>query len=94
MDKQKNARERIEKLFEEARKTFRKNSKLADRYVTLARKIAMKTRISIPREFKRKFCKHCYKYLQPGVNCRVRNHKSRIIYYCMECKKYMRFQLK
>ncbi len=88
------AKKRIKELFEEADKVFNKNPKLADRYVELARKISMKTKVRIPGELKRKFCKHCYSYLRPGKNCRVRNYKSRVVYYCENCKKYMRFQIK
>ena len=81
----------VEKLFEEARLQFNKNPELSNRYVKLARKAAMKVNLIIPRELKRKFCKHCYSYLVTGKNSRVRIHKSRIIYTCFNCKKYMRF---
>ncbi len=95
MEKEKEiATERIEILFKEAANVFKKSAERANRYVGLARKIAMKARIRMPGRLKRKFCKHCHRYLQPGVNCRVRNHKSRIIYYCINCKKYTRFQLR
>ena len=88
------AKERINVLFNQANEIFNKDSKLADRYVILARKIAMKARIRIPKEFKRKFCKHCYSYLKPGFNCRVRTRDKKIIYYCMNCKKYTRIAIK
>ena len=84
----------IKSLFKEAELIFGKDKKLADKYVSLARKIAMKFNITLPSELKRKFCKHCYSYLVPGKNCRVRIQKSRVIYYCGNCKKYMRFVLK
>ncbi|MBW3023065.1 ribonuclease P [Candidatus Woesearchaeota archaeon] len=86
------ARERIDILFEEAKKT--KDRKLSDRYAELARKISMKTKTKMPREFKRRICKNCRKFLVPGENCRVRVAKGRIIYYCFNCKKYMRFPLR
>ena len=85
------ARERIRILFEQADKRFNTDKALANRYVTLARKISMKYKVRIPRELKRKFCKHCYKYLKPGVNLRIRTRKDKVVYYCMECKKFMRF---
>jgi len=88
------AKERIKKLFNEAEKVFKKNPKRAHRYVALARKIAMKANAKMPKHLKRKFCKHCYKFLKPGVNTTVRIAKSRIIYYCKECKKYMRIPIK
>ncbi len=85
------ARERIQILFKEAKDVFKKNPKLADRYVYLARKIAMKYKIRIPPELKRKFCKHCYSYLVPSVNCRVRVQRGKVVYYCMKCKKFARY---
>ncbi|MDO8556782.1 MAG: ribonuclease P [Nanoarchaeota archaeon] len=84
------AQERIAILFKLASITPNK----ADRYVTLARKIAMKARTSIPTKYKRTYCNHCYTYFQQGKNCRVRNHKGRIIYYCLTCKHYKRFIIK
>jgi len=86
------AKERIEILFKEADKIYKKSIKLADRYIELARKIAMKAKVKIPIIYKRKFCKHCYAYLIPGKTSRVRIHKHRVIYYCLKCKKYTRFQ--
>jgi len=88
------AKHRIKKLFSEADKIFSKSPKLADRYVELARKIAMKLNLSLLKSQKRKFCKHCYSYLKPGINSRIRIHKSRIIIYCKNCKKYTRIPLK
>ncbi len=84
------ARERISILFCEAEKVFSKNKPLANRYVTLARKIAMKIKVRIPPHLKRCFCKHCYKYLMPGVNSRVRTRGGKVIISCFECKKFMR----
>lgn len=88
------ARERIQILFKEADLMFKEDSSLSDRYVELARKIAMKYKIRIPKEQKKRFCKHCYKFLVPGVNCRIRNNNSKIVYYCQNCKNYMRYPLK
>ena len=56
------ALERINELFSQAEKVFRKSPDLADRYVELARKIGMKYKTRIPPELKRQFCKHCYCY--------------------------------
>ncbi len=81
----------VKNLFNEAKLQFNKNPNLSNKYIKLARKLAMKVNLRLPRELKRKFCKHCYSYLVPGKNARVRIHKSRVIYYCFNCKKYMRF---
>ena len=88
------ALERINILFDQAKQVFKKSPSLANRYVTLARKISMKAKVKIPKDLKKKFCKYCNKYLVPGTNCRVRTFNKKLIYYCLNCKKYMRFPLK
>ena len=81
----------VNNLFDQAKIIFNKNPDLSNRYINLARKAAMRFNLRIPKNLKRKFCRHCYSYIVPGKNCRVRIHKSRIIYYCFNCKNYMRF---
>ena len=88
------AKERVKNLFFQADEIFDKSPDLSNRYVDLARKIAMKVNFRVPKIFKRKFCKHCYSYLKPGTNCRVRTKNKKMVYYCFNCKKYMRFSLK
>ena len=83
--------ERIEILFQQAKEIFSKNKTLANRYIHLARSIAMKYKISIPTPLKRRFCRHGYSFLMPGKNLRVRARKGKIVYYCLKCKKFMRF---
>jgi len=84
----------VNKLFDEAKLIFNENPSLANKYVKLARKNAMKVNLRIPKNLKRKFCKHCYSYLVPGKNLRIRLHKNKVIYYCFNCKKFMRFNKK
>lgn len=88
------AKERISKLFQQAEEAFPKNKDLANRYVTLARKIAMKVKLRMPREYKRRYCKHCYKYLMPGENCRIRTYRGKVIISCLECKKFTRIPIR
>jgi len=87
------AKERIDILFNEAKNVSSKNLKRAKRYVFLARKIGMKYNVRIPTKNRREFCHHCYCYLLPGKNCKVRtNPKTKCVeYYCEECKKTNRF---
>lgn len=85
------AREQIEFLIEKAGEVFKKDSALADRYVEIARSISMKFKVRIKPSLQRRFCKHCYCYLMPGENCRVRTRDGKVVYYCRNCKKYMRF---
>ena len=84
--------ERIKELFKQAGEVFREGKAgndgraLAKRYVTLARKIAMKYKISIPSKLKRQFCKKCNSFLIPSINARVRLNKGKVVYLCLECK--------
>lgn len=86
------ALERITILFAQAKERFKDDPKLSNRYVALARKIAMKYKVRMPRELKRKFCRHCYSYLVPSVNCRIRTREGHVVYYCFNCRKFMRFR--
>lgn len=91
------ARKRIRELFEQAEKAFfdkELGKKYSDRYVQLARKISMRYNIKISPELQKRFCKHCYSYLQPGHNCKIRTHEGHVVYFCQNCRKYMRFPYK
>jgi len=89
------AKQRITYLFSLAEKYALKGRlTLSDRYVFLARKISMRYLVPIPIKFKRRFCKHCYKYLLPNVTCRVRIDNGKIITYCNNCNKYIRIPFK
>jgi len=53
------------------------------RYVELARKIAMRSNVSMPRN--ELWCKECYLPLIPGRNCRIRLRDQRIVVHCLGC---------
>ena len=77
--------DKITDLFNKA-----KSSKNPNDYVRKARRLAMKVNTPIPKDLKRKYCKHCYNYFSSG-NYRVRTRNSMVIYYCLSCKKYSKF---
>lgn len=87
------AEERIEILFEEAERTFPEHKDRANRYVEIARNIAMSYRIPIPKKLKKKFCGECHSYLRPGVNCKVemRPEENVVEYRCGECGHVKRY---
>ena len=88
------ATKRVIKLFNMAeQRALAGDFALADRYVEVARKISMKNLVSIPKEYKRSFCKHCYSYLLPGSNSRYRVHRKKLIVFCQNCGKYSRIPL-
>jgi len=79
---QKIALERIYRLFELADGV----EEYSKRYVALAKRIGEKTRVSVPKELKKKACKKCY-----SLNVEERTEDPFLIIKCMECgfeKKY------
>lgn len=91
------ALQRIHILFRLAREIIHKNSQLAQRYVEIARKIAMRTRVHLPREYRHMICKHCKSFILPCVNCRVRiqpRRESHIVFTCLECMQFTRIPLR
>ena len=86
-------RERIEILFEQARRAFSAHPERSNRYVELARRIAMRQRIRINREFRRQYCHHCYAFLVPGRNMRVRVHRGNVVVTCTDCNKKTRYRV-
>ena len=85
------AREKIKFLFKKAEDVFDEDRSLAKRYVQLAKKTARRANARVPKEFKRKFCKHCDSFLKPGKNLRVRTKNGKVIYTCLGCKRFMKF---
>lgn len=79
------ARERIDLLFEEAEEQFPDHGERADRYVELARRIAMRFNLPLPEEHQRKFCSECGSFLRPGENAKVRVEKGVKKVKCEEC---------
>jgi ribonuclease P protein subunit RPR2 len=84
------ALERIKKLFSEADLVYREDPLLSDRYVSLARKIAMKYKVSLPADVKRRICKSCNSFLVPSANSTVRLTGSKVTIHCLKCGEYTR----
>src|SRR5262245_47483824 len=87
------ARERIEILLGEARRSLDQNPALSRRYTELAKKISMRTKVRIPSQQKRYICKACGLPLVPGKNARVRvvPGNSRITITCISCGALRRY---
>ena len=86
------ALERIRDLFNQADKT--KKQELANRYVSLARKISSRLKVRIPSDLKRRFCKHCGSHLRVGTTLRIRLNKGKKTYFCTFCGKITRIPYK
>lgn len=82
------ASERVDILFRLADDSaLAGNLEVANEYVQQARKIAMKSNLKMPREYKRRFCKYCYRYLLPSVTSQVRINsiEHRVEVKCLAC---------
>jgi len=85
---------KVKETLGKAKALLTKNKELSKKYVQKARKVAMKVRLKTPPEIKRQFCKHCKTFLIPGKNVRVRTQTGKLVYYCLECKKHWRMEIK
>jgi len=90
------ARQRVQTLFDLARETLYQDPASAQRYVNIARRIAMAAKIRLPTQYRRQICRNCKSFIRPGVNCRVRIKQLRephVAITCLNCGKQMRIPL-
>ena len=59
------ALKRIKRLFELAKEMSHDDPELAQRYVNIARRIAMRARVRLPREYRRMICRKCKSFIIP-----------------------------
>lgn len=77
------AEERIDRLHALAREAASEG--LTDRareYVRLARRIAERNRLPLPRRLRRFTCDRCDRYLRPGEDARVRLRDGHVVVTC------------
>lgn len=89
--------QRIHRLFRLAREIINEDPALAQRYVNMARKVAMTARVPLPKEYRHQVCRHCKSFILPGVNCRVRIKQRRephLVITCLNCGEQMRIALR
>jgi ribonuclease P protein subunit RPR2 len=79
------AEERVNILFNSAQEELPNNPERSHRHVQMARHIAQKYNLKIHPTWKRRHCKNCHKFLQPGVNSQIRLKNSRIEIKCLDC---------
>jgi ribonuclease P protein subunit RPR2 len=91
------ALERVHTLFQLAQKVMHDDPERAQRYVEVARRIAMKTKLRMPEEYRRLICRKCKRFILPGVNCRIRIQQRRephMVITCLNCGGHTRIPLK
>lgn len=84
------ARKDIANLFAMAKEKAHTEPALADRYVKLARKLALKHRISL-RQYNRVHCRKCGTYWT-GRTLRVRTRPAAVVYSCLACEHTKRYR--
>ncbi len=84
------AQTRCEKLLHLAKQMLSEDEVLSKRYVSLARKIAMRHRFSLR---SKRFCKSCNTIFIAGrtVKVRVSPSQQRVLYTCLSCKRSASF---
>ncbi|MCD2200780.1 ribonuclease P [Halobacterium sp. KA-4] len=88
------AAERIERLHALAQQAAREgDDDRAREYVRLARRLAERNRLTLPREFRRFTCDACDAYLIPGRNARVRTQDGHVVVTC-DCGYQSRYPYK
>lgn len=85
------AAERIDRLDDLARAAARAGEdERARYYVRLARRVAERNRLTLPRRFRRFTCDRCDAYLLPGENARVRLRDGHVVITC-DCGAHARY---
>ena len=88
------ALDEITAILDKAKEAFDEKPDLAHKYAKKARRTALKYKLKLPLKLKRRICKNCFSFLVPGRNLRVRTTRGHVTYYCLECRKFMRFGYK
>ena len=87
------AKERVRILLSQSENAVvRGERQLANRYGTLARKVAMRYKVRLPRGTKVLYCKSCGSYVG-GTGSRVRIKRGRVIRTCGVCNRVHRHPL-
>jgi len=82
---------RVRRLVALAEQASPEDPKRADRYVALARRIAMRYQVSLPKDVRRRVCRGCDGLLVPGRSARVRIANQRVSVTCLRCGTVKRY---
>lgn len=87
------AEERLDRLASLARATAGTDDALAREYVQLAKRLAERHRLELPRTLQRYTCDTCDAYLRPGYNAQIRLQDGHIVIKC-DCGSITRYPYK
>ncbi len=65
---------------------YMREPELAIKYGELARRIAQRSRVRIPREWRWRYCKKCKILLYPGINAQIRLRGRRLPHIVIKCE--------
>ncbi|RZB29004.1 MAG: ribonuclease P protein subunit RPR2 [Candidatus Argoarchaeum ethanivorans] len=88
------ALQRISILFKLAHLCHSNRPDRSRRYMKLALAIAMRYRVRLPAELKKRVCKTCNTYLMPSNTVRIRLRNGYLVYTCLECGREKRYPYK
>jgi ribonuclease P protein subunit RPR2 len=89
------ARERVSDLFALAeREAGAGHGELADRYVSLARRIGMRYNVRVPAEYREVYCRGCSGFWIEGRTVRSRLRSGLRIRTCLRCGRVRRVRLR
>jgi len=91
------AAERMQILLDEAFRVYRRDIRLASRYVSLAFEISKRSRVRMPKLLKYVLCRKCGSFLVPGLTMSARIVSSPHRYVeirCLNCGNVRRIPLK
>ncbi len=80
------ARQRIARLLRLADEVYPEEPKLGLQYGELARRLALRTKVKIPRRWRWRYCKECGSFLYPGINADVRVRSRRFPHLVIRCR--------
>ncbi|MFX1492340.1 MAG: ribonuclease P protein component 4 [Promethearchaeota archaeon] len=79
----------LRSLFQHAEAVVGQDPALAKRYVQMARRIVMRTRVRLPADLRHRYCHRCENFLRPGRNARVRlrtaGRNGSLVITCLVC---------
>jgi ribonuclease P protein subunit RPR2 len=81
--------DQLRNLYKLAEEVAVDDGELARRYVLVARRIVLRTRVRLPYELRHRSCHRCGVFFRPGVNVRVRlrsrGRQSSLVLTCLVC---------
>ncbi len=90
------AKDRIDRLFDLAKESFKKHPERSRRYIELARKIGLRYNIRLTKDQKRSFCKRCNQLLISEKTSSVKQdqEKKLLTVKCLNCNNIYRYPYK